>query len=153
MADCVILIGLPASGKSSFFRARFASTHDHVSKDRLRNTRHPERRQQELIAGALSHGRSVVVDNTNASAAVRAPLVALARAHGASTSAYFFETDVGDALRRNRARQGPDQVPDVAIHTIRKRLEPPAAAEGFDQIFRVTLNEEAGTFDVVPYSR
>jgi predicted kinase len=93
------------------------------------------------------------VDNTNASAAVRAPLVALARAHGASTSAYFFETDVGDALRRNRARQGPDQVPDVAIHTIRKRLEPPAAAEGFDQIFRVTLNEEAGTFDVVPYSR
>jgi predicted kinase len=37
--ECVILIGLPASGKSTFFRERFAATHDHVSKDLLRNNR------------------------------------------------------------------------------------------------------------------
>lgn len=153
MADCVILIGLPASGKSSFYRARFAATHDHVSKDLLRNAQRPERRQQELIADALSRGRSVVVDNTNPSAAARAPLVALARTYGASTSAYFFETDVADALRRNRGRPGRERVPDVAIFAIRKRLEPPSAEEGFDQRFAVRLDDRTGTFDVVPYSR
>ena len=147
----MILIGLPASGKSSFYRGRFAASHDHVSKDLLRNSRRPDRRQQELVAAALAHGRSVVVDNTNASAASRAPLLALARAHGASAIAYFFETDVADALRRNRGREGRARVPDVAIHAIRARLEPPSAGEGFDACYAVRLNEATGRFDVAPY--
>ena len=74
--ECVILIGLPASGKSTFFRERFAGTHDHISKDLLRNNRRPQRRQEQLIEESLASGRSVVVDNTNPSVAVRAPLIA-----------------------------------------------------------------------------
>lgn len=148
--ECVILIGLPASGKSTFFRERFAGTHDHVSKDLLRNTRQPQRRQDQLIAASLASGRSVVVDNTNPSAAVRAPLIALARKHGAEVTGYFFVTEAGDALRRNRAREGRERVPDVAIFTVRKRLEPPTMAEGFDRLFSVRVNEVDRTFDVEP---
>ena len=77
--ECVILIGLPASGKSTFFRDRFAATHDHVSKDLLRNNRKPQRRQEHLIAESLASGRSVVVDNTNPSAAVRATIITIAK--------------------------------------------------------------------------
>jgi len=148
--ECVILIGLPASGKSTFFRERFAATHDHVSKDLLRNNRQPQRRQDQLIAASLASGRSVVVDNTNPSAAVRAPVIALARKHGAEVVGYFFATEAGDALRRNRARDGRDRVPDVAIFTARKRLEPPTMTEGFDRLFSVRMNEADGTFDVKP---
>ncbi len=148
--ECVILIGLPASGKSTFFRERFAGTHDHVSKDLLRNTRQPQRRQDQLIAASLASGRSVVVDNTNPSAAVRAPLIALARKHGAEVTGYFFVTEAGDAQRRNRAREGRERVPDVAIFTVRKRLEPPTMAEGFDRLFSVRVNEVDRTFDVEP---
>ena len=148
--ECVILIGLPASGKSTFFRDRFAGTHDHVSKDLLRNTRQPQRRQDQLIAASLASGRSVVVDNTNPGAAVRAPIIALARMHGAEVTGYFFVTEAGDALRRNRAREGRERVPDVAIFTVRKRLEPPTMAEGFDRLFSVRLNEADRTFDVEP---
>src|SRR3954470_3971322 len=90
--QCVILIGLPASGKSTFFRERFAGTHDHVSKDLLRNNRRPQRRQDLLIAESLGSGRSVVVDNTNPGVAGRAPLIASARAHGADVVGYFFVT-------------------------------------------------------------
>ena len=146
--ECVILIGLPASGKSTFFRERFAGTHDHVSKDLLRNNRKPQRRQEHLIAESLASGRSVVVDNTNPTAAVRAPLIAIARKHGAEVSGYLFLTDAGDALRRNRARQGQERVPDVAIFTVRKRLEPPSSAEGFDRLFTVKMNEAERTFEV-----
>ena len=146
----MILIGLPASGKSTFFRERFAATHDHVSKDLLRNNRQPQRRQDQLIAASLASGRSVVVDNTNPSAAVRAPVIALARKHGAEVVGYFFATEAGDALRRNRARDGRERVPDVAIFTARKRLEPPTMTEGFDRLFSVRMNEADGTFDVKP---
>lgn len=148
--ECVILIGLPASGKSTFFRERFAGTHDHVSKDLLRNNRRPQQRQEQLIAESLASGRSVVVDNTNPSVAVRAPLVASARTHGAELVGYFFVTEAGDALRRNRARAGSERVPDVAIFTVRKRLEPPTLAEGFDRLFSVRMNEAERTFDVRP---
>jgi predicted kinase len=148
MAECVILIGLPAAGKTSFYRERFAATHDHVSKDLMRHARRPDRRQEQLVAESLSEGRSVVVDNTNPSAEVRAPLIRLARAHGAQVTGYYFPTDAADALRRNRARQGPERVPDVAIFASRKRLEPPSAAEGFDRLFRVRLNEAERRFEV-----
>jgi predicted kinase len=148
--ECVILVGLPASGKSTFFRERFAGTHDHVSKDLLRNTRQPHRRQDQLIAASLASGRSVVVDNTNPGAAVRAPIIALARTHGAEVTGYFFVTEAGDALRRNRGREGRERVPDVAIFTVRKRLEPPTMAEGFDRLFSVRVNEADRTFDVKP---
>jgi len=151
MAECVILIGLPAAGKSTFYRERFAGTHDHISKDLLRNNRRPERRQEQLILESLSHGRSLVVDNTNASAAIRAPLIQAARAHGAKITGYYFPTEAGAALRRNRAREGKDRVPDVAIFAVRKRLEPPSAAEGFDELFEVKLLEDDRRFEVVPW--
>ena len=152
-AECVILIGLPASGKTTFYRARFAETHSHVSKDLLPNNRRSDRRQEELIAESLAKGRSVVVDNTNATVEVRAPLMALARTHGATVVGYYFATEAADALRRNRTRQGRERVPDVAIFAIRKRLEPPSLHEGFDRLFSVALDEGKRSFEVVPYSR
>ena len=66
----------------------------------------PQRRQEYLIAESLASGRSVVVDNTNPSVAVRAPLVAMARRHGAEVVGYFFITEAADALRRNARAKG-----------------------------------------------
>jgi predicted kinase len=148
MPECVILIGLPASGKSTFYRERFAGTHDHVSKDLMRHARRPEDRQQRLIAASLAAGRPVVVDNTNPRRADRAAIIETARRHGAAVVAYVFETEAGDALRRNRAREGPERVPDVAIFTVRKRLEQPDFPEGFDRIYRVRLHEAERRFEV-----
>ena len=146
--QCVILIGLPASGKSTFYRERFAATHDLVSKDALRNNRQPQRRQEQLIAGALAAGRSLVVDNTNPRVADRASIIAIARRFGADVAGYFFPTEAPVALRRNRSRQGRDRVPDVAIFVTKKRLEPPTYAEGFDHLFTVIVKEETRAFDV-----
>ena len=148
--ECVILIGLPASGKSTFFRERFAETHDHVSKDVLRNNRRPQRRQEQLIAESLAAGRSVVVDNTNPSVAVRRPLLDVARTYRAEVVGYFFVTDARDALRRNRAREGRERVPDVAIFTVRKHLQAPTPGEGFDRLYAVTMIEAERRFHVEP---
>jgi predicted kinase len=150
--EVVILIGLPASGKSTFFRERFAATHDHVSRDLMRHVARPHARQQQLVAASLSAGRPVVVDNTNPSRSGRAAIVGLARQYGVPAIAYYFESAASDALRRNRNREGRERVPDVAIFTVRKRLEPPDASEGFERIYLVTLNEGEARFEITPYS-
>jgi predicted kinase len=146
-------MGLPGSGKSTFYRQRLAGTHDHVSKDAMRNNRQPDRRQDVLINDLIAAGRSLVVDNTNPSAGVRATIIAAARRHGASVIGYFFPTDTRDALRRNRSRTGVDRVPDVAIFTTRKRLELPSYSEGFDRLFLVTLDESSHSFLITPVLR
>ena len=112
---------------------------EHVSKDGLRNTKNPSRRQAQLIDEALRAGRSVVVDNTNPTVADRAPLIALGRAHGARISGYYFEPSVSDSLERNRERDGRARVPDVAIYATRKKLTPPSYAEGFDTLYDVRI--------------
>jgi predicted kinase len=130
----IILVGLPGSGKSTYFREHFAATHVHVSKDLLPRGA----RQETLIDKTLAAGQSVVVDNTNPSAAIRAPLIALGRRHGARIVGYFFETDVKTALARNRLREGKARVPDVALFVTKKKLVPPSYDEGFDEIHVIT---------------
>ena len=130
LPSLIIFVGLPASGKSTYYFQHFAATHVHVSKDLLARGA----RQEPLIDKALAAGQSVVVDNTNPSPAVRAPLIALGRRHGARIVGYFFEVDVKTALMRNRQREGKARVPDVAMFVTRKKLVPPSYDEGFDEI-------------------
>jgi predicted kinase len=149
--ELVLLVGLQGAGKSSFYRACFADSHDLVSKDRFPNNRNPARRQRQLIEAALAAGRSVVVDNTNPTAQERAGLIALARPFGARVVGYYFESRVADCLERNRRREGKDRVPDVALYATRKRLCRPSLAEGFDCLSYGRLLGE-GRFEVRDWS-
>jgi predicted kinase len=75
-----------------------------------------------------------VVDNTNPTPALRAPLIEIGRRHGARVVAYYFETTVKDAVARNRLREGKARVPDVALFVAARKMVPPAMAEGFDEV-------------------
>jgi predicted kinase len=132
--ELIIFVGLQASGKSTYYHEHFAATHMHVSKDLMPTTRNRDERQRQLIEAALKEGRSVVVDNTNPTPAVRAPLIELGRRHGARVLAYYFETTVKDSVARNRLREGKARVPDVAIFVTAKKMVPPGFQEGFDEV-------------------
>ena len=144
----MILVGLPGSGKTTFFQSRFAATHDHVSKDLLPSARDKGARQIALLEDALRAGRNVVVDNTNPRVVDRAPLVAAARRHGARVVGYFLDTTRGECLARNRRREGRARVPDVAVHVAASRLQPPSREEGFDELYVVRSSE--GAFEIEP---
>ena len=132
--ELIVFVGLQASGKSTYYHNHLAATHVHVSKDLMENARNRDARLEEMIDKALAEGRSVVVDNTNPTPAVRAPLVAIGRRHGARVLAYYFETTVKDAVARNRGREGKARVPDVALFVTAKKMVPPGIAEGFDEV-------------------
>ena len=132
--ELVIFVGIPGSGKSTYYFANLAATHAHVSKDLMPNARNRDSKQMLVVEQALAAGKSIVIDNTNPSRAIRAPLIALGKRHGARIIAYYFECPVRTAFARNRQREGKGRVPDVAIFVTQKKLQPPAADEGFDEV-------------------
>ncbi len=147
--ECLVFIGLPASGKTTFYQRRFAATHAHISKDLWPNTANKDRRQAEQLRLALAQGRSVVIDNTNPAPADRAPVIATAHEYGARAIAYYFTATTREAVGRNRGREGKARVPDVAIFVRAKKMVPPTVDEGFDEMYSVTI-DPAGDFSVQP---
>jgi predicted kinase len=148
VTELVVLVGLQASGKSTFAASRFAGTHTMVSKDQMRSARHKEARQRREVAAALSAGRDVVVDNTNPGPEQWTPLIELAREHGARPVAYYFPPHPSACLARNAARTGPARVPKVGVLATLKALRRPSRAAGFDAVYVVEL-AGAGRFTVV----
>ncbi len=140
--ECVILIGLPGAGKTTFYRAHFAATHAHVSKDLWPHARHRDARQQRVLDELLARGRSVVIDNTNPAKMDREPLLAIAKTRGARAVAYYFDVSTRAAVARNSSRAGRARVPPVAIFTTAKRLEPPTLEEGFDEVHVVSIEDD-----------
>ena len=133
--EAVIFVGLQASGKSTFYKERFFTTHLRINLDMLR-TRHRERL---LIGACLEAKQPFVVDNTNPTAEERRRYVEPARAARFQVHGYYFAADVQDCLRRNAEREPPARVPIAGILGTYKRLDVPARAEGFHLLFSVGI--------------
>jgi predicted kinase len=145
--EAVIFIGLQASGKTTFYRERFFETHLRLSLDML----HTRRRLMRLLETCIETRQPFVLDNTNATAAERAPYIEAARAGGFRVTGYYFRSTVADCLRRNQQREETRRVPPKGIFGTLKRLQPPAYAEGFDELHVVRINDE-GEFVVEPWT-
>lgn len=145
--QCVIFVGIQGSGKSAFFKARFADTHVRINRDMLK-TRHRERRFLELC---LETGQPCVIDNTNPRAADRAAFIAQAKARGFRIIGYFFDVPVKDALARNASRGGKARVPVFGVLRTAKILQRPELSEGFDELYRVQVTD--GQFTVADFHR
>ena len=133
----VLLIGLPGSGKSTFYREHFAATHLRVSKDAMRGKRNRDRKQRGLMEEAELVCKSVVLDNTHPSVQARAPWIAWARERGWSVHGYYFSSRVVDCYSRNAARPPDERVPDVGFYAIVGALKLPSYSEHFDRLFYV----------------
>jgi len=138
-----LFIGLPGSGKSSFYKERFYATHVRINRDMLK-TAHRERR---LIETCLEIGQRFVVDNTNLTRAARGEYIQRAKAAKFRVIGYYFRTRVAAAIARNEERQA--KIPKVGIFAAQKRLEVPSSDEGFDELYCATLEREKG-FSVEP---
>lgn len=131
--ELVLFIGIPGSGKSTFYAQKFLNTHVRINRDMLRT----ETREKILIDACLRAKQPFVLDNTNVTSEKRASYIAQAKAAKFRVIGYFFDCPVKSALQRNEQRAGKARVPAVAIHAMAKKLEVPQLDEGFDQLFFV----------------
>lgn len=144
--DLILFMGIQASGKSTFYRERLFDTHVRVNLDMLK-TRH---REKLLVEACLEGQTPFVVDNTNLTRKDRERYLLPAKEAGFSVRGFFFQSKVADSISRNALRTGKQRVPEVAIRGSSRRLELPSAAEGFDSLAFVRI--ENGVFVVEAYN-
>ena len=143
--EAVIFCGIPASGKTSFYRERFFETHVRINLDMLRT----RRRESLLLRACLEGQQRFVVDNTNLTREDRARTIVPALAAGFRVVGYFFASDPKAAFARNRQRPKGAAVPAAGLFGAQKKLRPPTLDEGFAELFTVRLIEGGG-FEVTP---
>ena len=143
--EAVILCGIQAAGKTSFYRDRYLDTHVRISLDLLR-TRH---REALFVDTCLRSGQRFVVDNTNPTVEERRRYTVPARAAGFRLVACLVDVAPSEALARNARRPAPQRIPVKGLLGTRKRLERPTATEGFDEVW-IVRHEPAGTWRLEP---
>ena len=134
--EAVLLIGIQASGKSTFYHQMLAGDHVHINLDTL----HTRNKERLLLEHCLQNGYSFAVDNTNPSIADREKYIVPAKENGYQIKGYFFQSVIADCIERNHTRPGNARVPDQAIACTSNRLELPSYREGFDQLYFVRLD-------------
>lgn len=144
--QAIILIGLQASGKSTFYVNQFLHTHVRINLDMLRT----QRREQGLLDCCLSIKQSFVIDKMNLEQAQRAVYIQAAKAAGFRVEGYLLESNLAACLERNRHRTGKQHIPEIAIRGSIKRLEWPSLAEGFERLWHVH-QLPAQQFQLIPW--
>jgi len=137
--ELVILVGLQASGKSTFFRERFFDTHVRINLDMLKT----RPREKLLFEACLAARQPCVVDNTNPRAEDRARYIPAARAAGFRVVGYCFRSELDECQERNQARPGKKAIPLGGLLRVRDLLEPPRLSEGFDALYHVRIGPDS----------
>ena len=137
----VLAIGLPGSGKTTWFGRRGVTP---LSSDLLRNILFDDVEEQRFQGLVFSTLRSLLrarliakmpwnyVDATNLSAHERRQWIKMAKSFGYEVQAVFFDVPLEVCLERNRSRDR--SVSEDVMRKMAERLKPPAFEEGFEKI-------------------
>ncbi|MGF1577978.1 MAG: AAA family ATPase [Gemmataceae bacterium] len=136
--QAVLLIGIQATGKSSFYKERFFRSHVRINLDMLK-TRH---REKLLLEACLTIKQKFVIDNTNPTVDDRAKYLKPAMNAGFEIVGYYFQSRVNDCLPRNAQRPEEERVPEAAIYGTAGKLQIPTYEEGFDVLHYVWITKD-----------
>lgn len=125
--EVVIMVGYPASGKSTIAKNIFEKKgYIRIDGDLLKT---PERMVREAKKVIANH--SVVFDATNATKEKRKHFIAFAQEFQVPIKCVWVSTPIEQAMEQNRQRfaEGGPKIPDVAYYVYRKNFEEPTSEE------------------------
>jgi predicted kinase len=133
----ILLIGIQASGKTTFYNKYFFNTHIRISNDQLKT----KNRERLLLEFCKNMEMSFVIDNTNVTKEVRLKYIKFIKEMNIPVIGYYFKTDLKLALQRNSNRIKNEKVPDIGILSMHKKLQIPSYDEGFNKLYYVDNSE------------
>jgi predicted kinase len=137
----VLAIGLPGSGKTTWFRRRGVTP---LSSDLLRNILFDDVEEQRYQGLVFSTLRSLLrarliakmpwnyVDATNLSSHERSQWIKMSKSFGYEVQAVFFDVPLEVCLQRNSQRDR--SVSEDVMRKMAEKLKPPVFEEGFAKI-------------------
>jgi predicted kinase len=136
--ELIMLMGIPASGKSSFYKTNFFNTHMRISLD-LYNTRNKEKQFLDL---AFALHQRIVIDNTNVTKAERKLYIDQARMNRYKIAGYYLQSKLSISLDRNEQRSENEKINKVGVIAKYKSLEQPVYGEGFNKLYYVKIEND-----------
>ena len=128
--EIVLFTGIPATGKSTFYKKNFVDTHIRINLDMLK-TRH---REDIMLKACFDAKQCVVVDNTNPTIEKRQKYIILAKAAQFKITGYYFQSKIKEAIFRNNSRSGKARIPEKGVRAAFAKLQIPHFSEGFDHL-------------------
>lgn len=131
MSECIIFIGPPGSGKSTFYKnSELYETHVRLNMDML-NSRP---REEAIIKTLVKFQTKFVVDNTCINKKARSRFFEMLKDCKPTYTFVAYRFDVSKEVCLESNKERIRRIPDVAIHTAFKNLEEPELSEGFSKI-------------------
>lgn len=151
MSEVILLVGFPASGKSTIAKQYISKGYSYINRDSLGGK---VSAKVPMMMNELAVGCNVLLDNTFPDAESRKPFIDGAKKAGATIKCLQMETSIEDAqfnaalrmYQRKGKLLGPDDYkgekdpnifPPVVLFGYKKKFEQPTLAEGFDTVEKV----------------
>ena len=142
MPVMAIMTGIQASGKSAFCR-EYLPEYDRINLDTL----HTRNKENIAMDEAFRAKRNMVIDNTNPTVEDRKKYILKARENGYKIIGYFMQSRLRECIARNELREGRERVPSKAIAATSNKLQMPSYAEGFDELYFVSITDTGMTVE------
>ena len=137
--ELVIMVGSPASGKSTFVKKYFPM-YARINQDTLRTVKKCFK-ETEI---ALATGKSAVIDNTNPASETRAEYIKIAKKHNVPVRCMFMSSnrELVDHLNTLRCLivKNTKKIPSIALNIYNSKLEKPTTAEGFTEVREIPFS-------------
>jgi len=150
--EIILLVGSPASGKSSFAKEYFVSKgYTWINRDTLKT----KEKCMKAMKEALTKGKSVIIDNTNPTKENRAFYILEAQKQALPIHCYHLITPKTicrhlNMFRENITGGAHAHVPRLAFAVYNKNFEAIAEDEGFDSVTEVKFSVEDNL--LIPHS-